>query len=326
MRKGPDRIPVRHREVQHCAKEEFLQFKTFGKHKVSDDRVVVCAGNPIKCNRNVHEFDIMTLDRMREIDAEPSYDARKAYAQNAVQPGAEPRQPGPDAALAEHYRGKRFEYGFASVCKMVLPASDLKGKTVLDVCCRRGRGVYKISAMVGDGGSVWGIDWNEAYILEAKDGMGRAWRDSGLARSNMEFRVAFPEDLVSAGIGSSTMDAVYVNNVITLFYDQPRALREFSRVLRPGGLLILETVFADRPRRDDIVDAARAMGNSIQAARTKEENYAWLAEAGFEEPSIEASYEVDAGRGYKEGSVVAVVEGDERVAYEAVSLYVRKRK
>ena len=229
------------------------------------------------------------------------------------------------ALLQDNYDGKQFEYGFAGVCKMMLPVSDLKGKKVLDVCCRRGMGVYKLSAMVGDRGEAVGVDWSAAYIQEAKDGMGRAWRDSGLKANNMDFRVAYPEDLVSAGIGSGTMDAVYVNNVVTLFCDQAQALREFSRVLRPGGLLILETVFADRPRDEAVVEAARAMGNSIQAARTEEENRAWLRAAGFAKPFLEDSYEVAADRGYRPEQKVAVAPGDEDVRYQAVCLYVHKR-
>ncbi len=227
--------------------------------------------------------------------------------------------------LKKHYGGKQFEYGFTSVCKMLLPAEQLKGKRVLDICCRRGRGAYKLSSMVGDEGSVVGVDWSAAYIEEAKDGMERAWHDSHLKGNNMEFKVAYPEDLIAAGIGTQTMDAVYVNNVITLFHDQAKAIEEIGRVLRPGGLLVLETIFADQPRNDEVVDQARSLGNSVQAARTKEENYAWLDAAGFDEPSIEESYDVDASRGYKADSTVEVVEDDDDVTYRAVSLYVRKK-
>ena len=226
----------------------------------------------------------------------------------------------PAGALAKHYGGKQFEYGFASVCK------ELKGKKVLDICCRRGRGVYKLSSLVGDSGEVMGVDWSPSYVEEAKDGMSRAWHESGLSRNNMEFRVAFPEDLIGAGIGSSVYDAIYVNNVITLFYDQEQAIREFGRVLKPGGLLILETIFADRPRTDSVVDEARSIGNSVQAARTEQENVAWLEAAGFEAPSVEESFEIEADRGYKAGHVVPKVAGDENVKFTAVSLYVRKKR
>lgn len=252
-----------------------------------------------------------------DVSGEPSI----AVSQNAV----ESSEPCGSLDLAHHYANKEFEYGFASVCKMLLPASELKGKRVLDVGSRRGRGVYKISSMVGNDGHAIGIDWSPSYVQESIDGMNRAWHDSGLKGNNMEFHMAYPEDLISAGIGTGTLDAVYVNNVMTLFYDQEQALREFGRVLKPGGLLIMETVFADRDRDESVVKEAREMGNSIQAARTEAENLAWLDAAGFDTPSVEDEYEVAANLGYKAGETVDTVPGDEDVRYKAVSLYVRKR-
>ena len=62
---------------------QFLQFKTFGRHRVPADWVIVCAGNPPEYNKSVHEFDIVTLDRLRKIEVEPDYAAWKAYASNA---------------------------------------------------------------------------------------------------------------------------------------------------------------------------------------------------------------------------------------------------
>lgn len=59
---------------------QFLQFKTFGRHKVPEGWIVVCAGNPPEYNRSVHEFDIVTLDRLKKIVVEPDFEAWKAYA------------------------------------------------------------------------------------------------------------------------------------------------------------------------------------------------------------------------------------------------------
>lgn len=231
----------------------------------------------------------------------------------------------PAAALAAFYASRQFEYGFSSVCKMTLPVDRLKGKRVLDLCCRRGKGVYKLSSMVGEEGSVLGIDWNEAYIAEARDGAEHARRKNRLTRSNMEFRAAYPEDLISAGVGSSCMDVAYVNNVVNLFADPAQALRELGRVLKPGGLLVLETVYADVPRDPAVVEAAREMGNSIQAARTLRENLEWLRQAGFDEPEVMEEYGVAADRGFEAGSSVDVAPSAENVRFTAACLYVRRR-
>ena len=67
---------------------QFLQFKTFGRHRVPDNWIVVCAGNPPEYNRSAREFDIVTLDRVRKIDVEPDFDSWKAYAlESGVHPG-----------------------------------------------------------------------------------------------------------------------------------------------------------------------------------------------------------------------------------------------
>lgn len=59
---------------------QFLQFKTFGRHAVPDGWIIACAGNPPEYNKSVHEFDIVTLDRVKKISVEPDFGAWKAYA------------------------------------------------------------------------------------------------------------------------------------------------------------------------------------------------------------------------------------------------------
>ena len=59
---------------------QFLQFKTFGRHAVPDGWIIACAGNPPEYNKSVHEFDIVTLDRVKKISVEPDFGAWKTYA------------------------------------------------------------------------------------------------------------------------------------------------------------------------------------------------------------------------------------------------------
>jgi len=224
--------------------------------------------------------------------------------------------------IAAYYHGKQFEFGFASMSRMTIPG--MKGKRVLNVCCRRGKGVYKMSAMVGESGRVIGTDWSPSYIADAKAGEQAALHKNHLKKSNMEFYVAYPENLMEAGIGDNSMDIVYINNVMTLVYDADATLREFYRVLKPGGLLVCETIFASAERNEDIVEKARAIGNSIQAARTKDEFFAELAAAGFNEPEIVVDADDEANQGFIASKTVETVESDEDVEYTAVALNVRK--
>ena len=223
-----------------------------------------------------------------------------------------------------YYHNREHEFGFASMSRMTLPS--MNGQRVLDVCCRRGKGVFKISALVGEKGRAIGVDWSPSYIAEAKDDSERAWRKNHLKESNMEFYVAYPEDLMAAGIGNNSVDAVYINNVMTLVYDADKTLAEFYRVLKPGGLLICETIFSDKERDDEVVRKARSIGNSVQAGRTREEFFEKLARAGFADPEVVDEFEVAAEQGFKANHNVEVIDSDEDVKFFAVAINVRKPK
>lgn len=62
---------------------QFLQYKTFGSHRIPDGFIIVTAGNPPQYNKSVRDFDIVTLDRVRQINIEEDFDAWKDYAYKA---------------------------------------------------------------------------------------------------------------------------------------------------------------------------------------------------------------------------------------------------
>lgn len=59
---------------------QFLQYKIFGTHQVPQGWVIVTAGNPPQFNRSVHEFDVVTMDRLKIMEIEPDYKAWREYA------------------------------------------------------------------------------------------------------------------------------------------------------------------------------------------------------------------------------------------------------
>ena len=242
----------------------------------------------------------------------PDADARELHAQAAALGliRTEQRCTRPDLseeAVRAYYSGKQFEYGWASLCKMTLPP-NLEGKNVLDIGCRRGKGVYKLGDRVGARGQAAGVDWSESYIAEARSGISRAMRVSSPDESNVRFYAAYPEDLAAAGIESASMDMVFINSVVNLVFDRQMVLQEIYRVLKPGGLLVCETVTADTPRDGAVVEQARAMGNSVQAAPFRLAFEEELARAGFKNLTFEDQHRVAASDGFKAGYTVDVVE------------------
>ena len=59
---------------------QFLQCKTFGNQAVPEGWIIVAAGNPPEYNKSVRDFDMVTLDRVRELDIEADFHVWKAYA------------------------------------------------------------------------------------------------------------------------------------------------------------------------------------------------------------------------------------------------------
>lgn len=221
-----------------------------------------------------------------------------------------------DPALVAYYENAIFEFGFASMCKMSVPL-HLKGLRVLDIGCRRGRGVFKLSARVGDAGHVIGIDWSSDFIAEASRRSERAWRESGLTHNNMEFHIAYPEDLGAIGIEDGSLDLVFVNSVINLAYDYDQAFAEMYRALKPGGLLICETVLANAERDTRVQAGARAIGNNVQSAPSKAHFSKLVARLGFQEPVYLDANVVEPDAGFKHTYKAPVIETDENVTYVA---------
>ncbi|AEO65382.1 a786758f-73e6-4860-b811-34496b7bf168 [Thermothielavioides terrestris] len=100
------------------------------------------------------------------------------------------------------------------------------GMRVLDVGCGPGNLTAYIAQLVGDDGTVVGID-------PSKERIAIALRTA--VRPNLTFLEGRAEDL--SRFPAASFDIVFVNSTFHWVRDQPAALREFARVLRPGGRL-----------------------------------------------------------------------------------------
>jgi len=66
---------------------QFLQYKTFGQHRLPEGWVIVTAGNPPEYNRSARDFDPAMLDRLKRIEVEPDVGVWLNYASgNGVHP------------------------------------------------------------------------------------------------------------------------------------------------------------------------------------------------------------------------------------------------
>ena len=103
------------------------------------------------------------------------------------------------------------------------------GKRVLDACCGTGFLSYHLLKRSAPRSIVL-ADINHHEVDRAKELIGKTNRSS-----DVTFLVA---DVLQTGLPDGTFDMIIGNSFLHHFYDVPRAMREFLRLLKPGGMFV----------------------------------------------------------------------------------------
>lgn len=111
------------------------------------------------------------------------------------------------------------------------------GSHVVDVGCGAGIDSFIAAKMVGPSGHVIGVDMTSAMLAKA-----RASAREGMYQ-NVEFREGFMEELP---VSDGWADVLISNGVLNLAPDKSIALREWARVLKPGGRLQIGDILVQK--------------------------------------------------------------------------------
>lgn len=228
------------------------------------------------------------------------------------------------AALEAYYENLPREFNFSSKCKMTL-LGDLSGKRILDVNCRRGKGAVKLANMAGPAGEAVGTDPSTSFIEDARLFARQSRERGNLDHCSVRFLAAFPEDLAAAGLEGGVFDVVFANSSVNVGFDVARIFEEIGRTLRPGGLLVLDSVVAEGERNVHAVEQARAIGNVVQAAPGRHALEELLVNVGFERIEYFEESPVEANEGYLDDYKVPVAESSETVAFTKTTVHAIKR-
>ncbi|MFQ5944194.1 MAG: methyltransferase domain-containing protein [Anaerolineales bacterium] len=164
-------------------------------------------------------------EEIRKEYADVAHDPDKGYHFHTGREAA--TRLGYDETLYSHVPEGNIE-SFAGMGNPFILGPINRGETVVDVGSGSGFDSMIASAMVGAEGRVVGIDMTEEMLAKARDGAAR------IEATNVEFREGFAEDLP---LPDDFADVVISNGVLNLTLDKTETLREWARVLRPGGRL-----------------------------------------------------------------------------------------
>jgi SAM-dependent methyltransferase len=112
------------------------------------------------------------------------------------------------------------------------------GDIVVDVGSGSGFDSLIASKLVGSNGRVIGIDMTQAMLKKAQSGAAE------MSADNVEFREGHAEDLP---LPDEFADVVISNGVLNLTPDKKKTLREWKRVLKPGGRLYIGDILVAKP-------------------------------------------------------------------------------
>ncbi|XP_065828239.1 arsenite methyltransferase-like [Oscarella lobularis] len=170
-------------------------------------------------------------------------------------------------------------------CGLTIPES-LIGVHVLDLGSGSGLDCFVLSKLVGEGGSVVGIDMTDEQLAVANKHVDYHMEKFGLPKPNVRFVKGYIERLGEAGLEDNSFDIVVSNCVINLSPDKKSVLKEAFRVLKSGGELYFSDVYSDRAVPEEAKKDEVLWGECVSGAMVWSELVQYAQEVGFEEPRL----------------------------------------
>ena len=173
------------------------------------------------------------------------------------------------------------------------------GEIVLDLGSGGGIDVLLSARRVGPTGKAYGLDMTDDMLALARENQ----RQAGV--ENVEF---LKGEIESIPLPDNTVDVVISNCVINLSADKDRVLRETFRVLKPGGRFAVSDVVSRGEVPEEVRSSMALWVGCIAGALHQDEYVAKLAQAGFNEISVEPTriYNIEDARRFLEDSGVDV--------------------
>ncbi len=195
---------------------------------------------------------------------------------------AEPPPPALKRALANvHDEVLARYYG----CGLIAPLA-LSGAKVLDLGSGSGRDAYVLAQIVGEGGSVTGVDATAEQLAVATRHLDWHRKQFGYARSNVAFLEGDIARLGELALESASFDVIVSNCVVNLVRDKAAVFAAAHRLLKPGGEMYFSDVYADRRPPTDLMADPVVRGECLAGALYWNDFLTLAKAAGFDDPRL----------------------------------------
>jgi arsenite methyltransferase len=152
-----------------------------------------------------------------------------------------------------------------------------EGDVVVDLGSGAGNDVFVARSLVGESGTVVGIDFTEAMLSKA---------NRNLSKLNIYFKLG---DIENLPLENDFADVIVSNCVLNLVPDKQKAFAEIYRTLKPGGHFCVSDIVTSGDLPQKIRDAASLYAGCVSGALKQEEYIGIIKEAGLTNVEIKNS-------------------------------------
>jgi SAM-dependent methyltransferase len=170
-------------------------------------------------------------------------------------------------------------------CGLIAP-EKLEGCHVLDLGSGSGRDCYVMSAMVGEQGSVTGVDMTQEQLDVANRHIAYHQQQFGYSQPNVRFLHGYLEKLDELALKPASFDVIVSNCVLNLCTDKAAVLRHAYSLLKPGGEMYFSDVYADRRIPQVLAEDPVLYGECLSGALYWNDFVNLAKNAGFADPRL----------------------------------------
>lgn len=168
-------------------------------------------------------------------------------------------------------------------CGLTIP-NQLEGLRILDLGSGSGRDCYIASRLVGEHGSVVGVDMTDAQLAVANKYVDHHAEAFGYKTANVKFLKGNIESLDDLDLEHGSFDLIISNCVINLATDKLKVLTDAYKLLKPGGEMYFSDVYSDRRIPPHLQEDQILWGECLSGALYWNDFLKTAKKAGFTDP------------------------------------------
>ncbi|QZD96277.1 methyltransferase domain-containing protein [Qipengyuania gelatinilytica] len=173
-------------------------------------------------------------------------------------------------------------------CGLVAPQA-IAGCNILDLGSGSGQDAYILAQMVGESGSVTGVDATPEQLAVARSHEEWHCERFGYATSNVRFIEGDIEKLLELDLPENHFDVIVSNCVINLVADKGAVFDAAYRLLKEGGELYFSDVYSERRVPQELQSDPVLHGECLSGALYWGDFLDLAKRAGFADPRLVTS-------------------------------------